>query len=199
MMNFDGITEATEIEMARGTDGVAWVVTSWDMYWLGLCPTDKPTAEAIGKLREREGYRRVHVVPSIGGYTAGHLLRMVEGYMEALLFTNHDENEVPLDSMGYNVHDFMPDAEEKIWHDCAVFLSRVGRIIPDERMHNAGTDFHLTRSGHGSGFWDGDWDDLPGDAAKRLTEAAGDEREQIEIVVDQWGNIHATGGYKGDK
>ena len=26
-----------------------------------------------------------------------------------------------------------------------------------DRYHDAGGDFHLTRNGHGAGFWDGGW------------------------------------------
>jgi len=50
-------------------------------------------------------------------------------------------------------------------------------VIPDRRLSEAGHDFHLTRNGHGAGFWDGDWDDEPDDEngvelAVRLTRAS---------------------------
>ena len=30
--------------------------------------------------------------------------------------------------------------------------------LTDDELARAGTDFWLTRNGHGAGFWDGDWD-----------------------------------------
>lgn len=41
--------------------------------------------------------------------------------------------------------------------------------IEVDQLEMAGSDFHLTRNGHGCGFWDGDW---PDESGERLTKAA---------------------------
>lgn len=194
MINFDSITEFDE---PHG----GWTVPAWDMYWLGLSPMDRETAEGVARIRRREGYKHVRVLPFIGhGCTAEMLHAFVSGNIRAMLFTELDNDEVPLDSCGYTAEDFSVEALDKIWHDCATFLSRVQGIIPATHMNNAGIDYHLTRQGHGSGFWDGDWDMLPDDGAAKLTAACGDGREEIYIEVDGMGKLHVRGGItEGEK
>jgi hypothetical protein len=100
-------------------------------------------------------------------------------YIEAALFTTTDNSDEsggePLDK-NYNEDDISPEAMATIIEDCRKFQEENeedinvwddgGRYSADEM---AGHDFWLTRNGHGSGFWDGDWGDEIGD---RLTEAS---------------------------
>ena len=106
-----------------------------------------------------------------------------QGYVEALFFTEEEalaeqarEMGTVCDALGFS--DLAPDALLSIKQDCAKFRDTGGAVGPqrpwsavmvaivDPRPHEvfpedperqAGHDFWLTRNGHGSGFWDGDW------------------------------------------
>jgi hypothetical protein len=57
---------------------------------------------------------------------------------------------------------------------CEQFQQEHAGTLAECESYQAGIDFWLTRNGHGSGFWDGDYDHLDGtgEAAQRLTDAA---------------------------
>lgn len=90
-------------------------------------------------------------------------------YIEAALWSTNDESDEqggePLDA-NYGPGDIAPETMELIVEDCADFQKRFGNLIEDDdspriekegRWELAGYHFWLTREGHGSGFWDGDW------------------------------------------
>jgi hypothetical protein len=56
----------------------------------------------------------------------------------------------------YTASDIAPETLERMVKDCERF-QREAVIAP--YFKEAGHDFWLTRNGHGSGFWDGDWPD----------------------------------------
>jgi len=100
-------------------------------------------------------------------------------YLECILWAENDESTPsggePLDK-NYDVEDFAPEALERAIADCVAFqMANAGdlaqyndpRWSPDEL---GGHDLWLTRNGYGCGFWDRD--NLPADAAERLTDAA---------------------------
>lgn len=78
--------------------------------------------------------------------------------------SGHGEN---LDEK-YDPQDIDPKSMQSMIEDCAKFQKENAADIGD-KAGLAGHDFWLTRNGHGSGFWDGDWPEL---AAARLTEAS---------------------------
>ena len=101
----------------------------------------------------------------------------MSGYIDAMLFSTNDDNEVPLDT-NYDSGDFSPEMMERVRADCLEFLNDPmgGRLIAvaerldaegkfghrpgsadDTVANHAGRDFWYTREGHGCGFWDGDW------------------------------------------
>ena len=61
---------------------------------------------------------------------------------------------------------FAPETLGRMRMDCVKFLhmdpgAKVTAFLDsltDDELRRAGTDFWLTRNGHGAGFWDGDWD-----------------------------------------
>ena len=79
------------------------------------------------------------------------LLSFTEAYVEAALWSSTDDKGEPLDS-GY---DLSKEAHDKMHADCAAFYAANSEHIEDDEL--GGHDFWLTRCGHGSGFWDGDW------------------------------------------
>lgn len=89
-------------------------------------------------------------------------------YIEAALFT-HGLSE-------FGVDDISPETLSLMISDCAKFQSE--NDLPEpirlpsmdcSALALAGHDFWLTRNGHGSGFWDGDW---PEPHATQLTQAS---------------------------
>jgi hypothetical protein len=68
----------------------------------------------------------------------------------------------------YGIEDIAPETLERMKADCARFQADNAADIEAD-LELAGHDFFLTRCGHGSGYWDGDWAEP---AASRLTDAA---------------------------
>lgn len=126
-------------------------------------------------------------------YSGEEFEQFVSGHLRGILFGETDDNDVSLDE-NYTELDFSEEGLEKVKHDCTVFLSRVPGIIPSGRMYSAGIDYYFTRQGHGTGFWDGDWDSLPNDGAKKLDKACGDVREEIYVEIGDDGKIYVRGG-----
>lgn len=100
----------------------------------------------------------------------------VTSYVETALWSSTDDEDEPLDK-NYDPGDLAVETDTWIMEDCKRFIERATPLIEEvERLdwefpspiwEMAAHDFWLTRNGHGSGFWDGDW---PGDIGKLLTE-----------------------------
>ena len=96
------------------------------------------------------------------------LEEFLAAYIEAALWSSTDNDDKPLDSTFSRI-DLAPECEAKMHADCEAFLARCERLIRSARLVPdygkialAGYDFWLTRNGHGSGFWDSDWDMIDG-------------------------------------
>ena len=84
----------------------------------------------------------------------------IRGYLEAAIFTGQhysvpDGESQPMDSV-YSVDDIPREIVLELESDCRDFLESSGFMVSGN-PEQAGHDFHLTRNGHGAGFWDGDW------------------------------------------
>ncbi|WP_435017972.1 hypothetical protein TA3x_005595 [Tundrisphaera sp. TA3] len=117
-------------------------------------------------------------------------------YIEAALWSSMDNADdsggEPLDRR-YDQSDIAPDTLAQMRADCIAFMNHKlgGRLIAiAERLEAegrwslpggarcsvtdyAGHDFLLTRSGHGAGFWDGDWPRGIGEGLDRLAREFG--------------------------
>ena len=105
-------------------------------------------------------------------------------YVEAALFTSHDES----DESGYcldrnhDAEDIAPETLAEMANDCRKFQEANAEWITEENYvvqseysaeDMAGYHFWLTRNGHGSGFWNGNWAEEAGDALTKASEAYG--------------------------
>ena len=80
-------------------------------------------------------------------------------YMNAALMTSNDNLE---DNGGnsldkkYTIDDYETNCFNKMTADCKDFQSKYSTVyqMGDWSDEEAGTDFWLTRNGHGTGFWD---------------------------------------------
>ncbi len=108
-----------------------------------------------------------------------------EGYLLGLAFTGNDETgeepEPLYSNPGGDIAEVVDidkfsealpnDDRLSLMSDCLSFFVDAMPMIGD-RFSEAGSDFHLTRNGHGAGFWDGDWPDH-GDALTAMSKPYG--------------------------
>ena len=142
-------------------------------------------------------------------FSAEHRRRLEESfdaftfsYIETALWSAWDNADdsggKPLDE-NYNISDIESETLARMSYDCASFqadneamLSNVyGSIGPYGKKpcseETAGHDFWLTRNGHGSGFWDGDY---PEPHATVLTQTSKDAGE-VSLYVGDDGKIYS--------
>ena len=87
--------------------------------------------------------------------TQEHILR---GYLEAVLWAETDGDD-PLDSK-YEIEHITKDSIKQAKYDIYAFMKKALDLFTYEELKDPdqiGHDLHLTRHGHGSGFWDGDY------------------------------------------
>ena len=107
------------------------------------------------------------------------------GYIQAILWAESDDNDDPLEK-NYTFESFAPESMAAMRKDCSRFLAQNAADIGD-RLEEAGSDLWLTRNEHGSGFWDGDWED----AGQRLTDAS--KKCGLRYAYLAGGKIHVEG------
>lgn len=103
--------------------------------------------------------------------------------------------EPPMDE-NYGIEDLAEKTLAAMIADCERFQTEQAELITDENCNNstrewgtdgqAGHDFWLTRNGHGSGFWDGDWEEP---AATKLTDAS-EAFGEVNLYVGDDGRIY---------
>ena len=109
-------------------------------------------------------------------------------YITCALWSSTDDDGNPLDD-GRDTDDIAPDAMAKMQRDCAAFYAANAAHIhcegapqakddptaseSEREAAKAGHDFWLTRNGHGTGFWDGDWPLPYADLLDKAAQAAG--------------------------
>jgi hypothetical protein len=105
-------------------------------------------------------------------------------YVRCALWAEVDDSGDPLDD-NYSQDDIDHKALKTMVADCERFQRDNWDDIAG-CASIAGHDFWLTRNGHGSGFWDGDWDKETGE---RLTKAC-EQYDPVDLFVAN-GVIHA--------
>lgn len=132
----------------------------------------------------------------------GRMDDFTRGFLETALWSSTDNSDdsggEPLDK-NYSIDDFTPHALKELIADCeqfqrenaadlAVAYEQGIRGSEGDDEFSAGHDFWLTRCGHGTGFWDGDY---PEPQATRLTKSA-EKFGNVDLTVED-GVIHADG------
>ncbi len=123
------------------------------------------------------------MTPQLDGFT--------QAYLECALWAESDHKDEqgknygePLDE-NYSIEDIEPDSLKNAISDCQRFQKE---NIENIEFHSrqAGRDFWLTRNGHGTGFWDGDW---RSEVGERLTKAS-EKFDTIDILVGDNGTLY---------
>lgn len=91
-------------------------------------------------------------------------------------------------------HELAPETRDRMAWDCREFWEANEHLITPDNCDSAygcaaqaGHDFWLTRCGHGSGFWDGDWQEPAAAALTDASKAFGN----VDLYVGDDGLIHA--------
>ena len=127
---------------------------------------------------------------SYGEPMTAKLDTFTRAYIECALWSSNDwsrdDGGDPLDK-NYSADDIAPETLAKIVEDCALFQVACADYIGAE-SELAGHDFWLTRNGHGSGFWDGDWPEPEASLMSQASEAFGN----IDLYVGDDGKIYSA-------
>lgn len=122
---------------------------------------------------------------------------MLRAYIECALWSTNDESDEsggePLE-VNYNRDDIDPETLAKMRADVESFYAANARHIAKwsgstSPEVQAGHDLWLTRNGHGCGFWESEWVDIPGNPGKRL-DAAANAMGEVWLYVGDDGRIH---------
>lgn len=143
-----------------------------------------------GKVSPRK-YRRVLHGAKNGGNTNSQIDILTSGYMKAILFSENDDEDNPLES-NYNMKDFAPETVTAIEKMMKEFVSENKKAIQDSEMpyEQIGRDIWFTQKGHGVGFFDRGLDK---DIEKQLTNSAKAMVRFPEIEIDSNNKIHVHG------
>lgn len=116
--------------------------------------------------------------------------RFVEGYIEAMFFTDAGpDDEIPASA------ELSDDAQRRVMVDCANFQVKAAELLTQATTNypydltQAGRDFWLTRNGHGVGFWDRD--ELTENLQTGLTQAA-EAFGQCDMYLGDDGLVHLS-------
>lgn len=111
----------------------------------------------------------------------------VDAYIEAALWSSSDPDTGESLDSNFGVEDLDPETRAQMESDCEQFCLIAGRHIAADDATRAGHDFWLTRNGHGSGFWDGDWGEELGDTLTELCKGFSD----VTLYVTDSGEVSA--------
>lgn len=106
-------------------------------------------------------------------------------YVKTALWSSTGDDEEPLDE-NYSFTDIHKDSLKIMRGDISLFRDIAGGLLDDLDDTGVAHDFWLTRNGHGTGFWDGDYPEEIGEQLTELSEMFG---EQYLLVGDD-GMVH---------
>lgn len=112
-------------------------------------------------------------------------------YIITALWSTTNEDGDSLDNL-YDISDFADETLEKIVKDCNDFRSKnlklIVQALNDQDESTIAHDFWLTRNGHGSGFWDGDYNKSVGEALTNAAHSFG----EVDLYVGDDGKIYCN-------
>ena len=107
--------------------------------------------------------------------------QILAGYLEAIIFTERDEMDSALEG------EFADEVKDQAKKDITIFTEKAekaGVELTQYDTETIGHDLWLTRNGHGSGFWDGDYEGNDGQDGDTLTKIAKSLGERSGYVGD---------------
>lgn len=122
-------------------------------------------------------------------------------YITAALWSSNDESDetggIPMDE-NYTRSDIDPETLEEMRRDCDKFVedNHTDLLLWEGNTtieQQAGHDFWLTRNGHGCGFWESEWTDLPSNPGDRLDKAS-KAFGGYDLYIGDDGMVYGFGG-----
>lgn len=111
--------------------------------------------------------------------------KFLKHYLTTALWSSNDDEGTPFDR-DHEIEDFSEESIEQAKKDCESFKEKAGIILDRYEETSCGHDFWLTRNGHGSGFWDGDYGDEDGEALTKISK----EFSNVYIVKGDDGKLY---------
>jgi len=140
-----------------------------------LPPVERRIYAKVKKAKEVKRVKKVKRVKADEGYTA----QILEGYLVAMLWASTDNSNEqggdPLDK-NYDQSDIDEKSIAESKKDIEKFLKLAeekGVELTKYDTETIGHDLWLTRNSHGSGFWDGDYEDEDGDILTDIARTLG--------------------------
>lgn len=102
-------------------------------------------------------------------------MNYLDAYITTALWSSLDRDDNPLDD-NYSIDDLAPESVDRANKDIQAFINAVekqGLDTSDHEYSQVMYDFWLTRNGHGTGFWDGDYEKILGDKLTDICEKIG--------------------------
>jgi len=115
------------------------------------------------------------------------LNRFLFAYIEAMLWSSTGDLQNPLNE-NYVAEDLDPKFLQQCRADCGGFIEKAGAMLAGWSPEQAGSDFWLTRNGHGAGFWDRDESLGFNDELSSLAESMG----AIDVYVGGDGKLYGS-------
>jgi len=178
-VSFDGQVHLRRVKLDDGgydPNGTYFGIGA-PLYWYA---SDGGEIDAVLRAPDKAGARHqiLSRYPSAQVEAPEGLDAFTAAYVTAMLWSTSDESRDdggdPLDD-NYDLDDLAPEYLRAITADCNRFQAENAEAL-DKGAGNdsqAGHDFWLTRTGHGAGFWDGDWPAY-GDALTAASKAYGE-------------------------
>jgi hypothetical protein len=122
-----------------------------------------------------------------------------DNYLDAALFAESCNGAVPgctfgencdrsLSMEGMTIDNIDAESRETAASDVARFVESNWEIVQRYTASEVGYDLWMTRTGEGVGFWDGDYEAVPGDGAT-LTESVHKDFPHLDAYVSENGNV----------
>lgn len=105
-------------------------------------------------------------------------------YLATALWSEVDK-ETPFDEK-FDLEDISEETKSQAQKDCDLFRLKAGSLLDDLDETQVAHDFWLTRNGHGSGFWDGDYEKELGEKLTALSK----EFSEVSLYVGDDGKIY---------
>ena len=116
--------------------------------------------------------------------------KVLNAYLDAVLFTSTDDEDEPLDA-NFTNRDFDKSALNQAKKDLNDFWKKAKDLIKGEDDTQIAHDVWMTRTGQGVGFWDRDYKNDPDDdKGDKLTKIIDKSFKNIDAYVGDDGKIY---------
>ena len=106
--------------------------------------------------------------------------QLLLSFLETALWAETDSEGDPLED-GFSFENIDQNSADMVKTVCNEFIEKAGNAaILENGYLLAGHDLYLTLTGHGAGFWDGDWPEN----GEKLTEICGALASHVDIYDD---------------